>query len=141
MASGLFCRLSPNQTPLNYAGGNKKIMEISPMAQQPHREPWTLEWLNYERSILLGMSIDHSTSTTYSSALNLYLTFCKSHNLPVEPTPQTLSYYTTFQCFYINPKSVDSYLSGICNQLKPFSPDVRLNRKLALVNHTLAGVK
>jgi hypothetical protein len=116
-------------------------MEISPTARQPRREPWTLERLNYERSILLGMSIDHSTSATYSSALNSYLTFCKSHGLPVEPTPQTLSYYTTFQSFYINPKSVDSYLSGICNQLEPYFPDVRQNRKTALVNRTLAGAK
>ena len=116
-------------------------MEVTPTAQQPHREPWTIEWLNYERLILLGMSIDHSTSATYSSALNSYLTFCKSHGLPVEPTPQTLSYYTTFQSFHINPKSVDSYLSGICNQLKPFFPDVCLNCKSALVNQTLAGAK
>ena len=109
-------------------------MEVSPTARQPHREPWTIERLNYERSILLGLSIDHSTSATYPSALNSYLTFCKSHRLPVEPTPQTLSYYTTFQSFHINPKSVDSYLSGICNQLKPFFPDVRLHCKSALVN-------
>ena len=113
-------------------------MEISPTARQPHREPWTLERLNYERLILLGMSIDQSTSTSYSSALNSYLTFCKSHGLPVEPTPQTLSYYTTFQSFHINPKSIDSYLSRICNQLKPYFPDVRHNRKSALVNQTLA---
>ena len=87
------------------------------------------------------MSIDQSTSTSYSSALNSYLTFCKLHDLPVEPTPQTLSYYTTFQCFHINPKSVDSYLSGICNQLEPYFPDIRLNRKTALVNRTLASAK
>src|SRR5882762_3517601 len=116
-------------------------MEISATARQPHREPWTLERLNYERSILLGMSIDHSSSATYSSTLNSYLTFCKSHSLPVEPTPQTLSYYTTFQSFYINPKSVDSYLSGICNQLEPYFPEVRQSRKSYLVNRTLAGAK
>ena len=80
--------------------------------------------LNYERSILLGMSIDHSTVMTYTSALNSYLTFCKSHGIPIEPTPQTLSYYTTFQSFHINPKSVDSYLSVICNQLEPYFPEV-----------------
>jgi len=116
-------------------------MEISPTARQPLREPWTLERLNYERSILLGMSIDRSTSATYSSALNSYLTFCKSHGIPVDPTPQTLSYYTTFQSFHINPKSVDSYLSGICNQLEPYFPEVRQNRKSPLVVRTLAGAK
>ena len=86
------------------------------MAWQPHWEPWTLEQLNYECSILLGMSIDHST-------------FCKSHGLPIEPTSQTLSYYTTFQSFHIHPKSVNLYLSRICNQLEPYCPNIYHNRK------------
>jgi hypothetical protein len=117
------------------------MMQITPTSRQPHREPWTLDRLNYERLILLGMSIDTSTATTYSSALNSYLTFCKIHALPVDPTPQTLSYYITFQSFFINPKSVDSYLSGICNQLEPFFPDIRKNRASSLVARTLAGAK
>jgi hypothetical protein len=116
--------LSIHQTPQIYAGGCQKIMEISPTSHQARRELWSLERLNYEHSILLGMSIDTSTASTYSSALNSYLTFCKMHGLLVEPTSQTLSYYTTFQSFHINFKSVDSYLFGICNQLKPFFPDV-----------------
>ena len=36
---------------------------------------------------------------------------------------------------------MDSYLSGICNQLEPFFPDICLNLKSALVNRTLAGAK
>ena len=117
------------------------MIQISATSRQPHREPWTLDRLNYERSILLGMSIDTSTATTYSSALNSYLTFCKMHGLPVDPTPQTLSYYITFQSFFINPKSVDSYLSGICNQLEAFFPDIHKNRTSSLVARTLAGAK
>src|ERR1700734_1472722 len=117
------------------------MIQIASTSRQPHREPWTLERLNYERSILLGLSIDTSTVTTYSSALNSYLTFCKMHALPVDPTPQTLSYYVTFQSFFINPKSVDSYLSGICNQLEPFFPDIRKNRVSPLVTRTLTGAK
>jgi hypothetical protein len=100
-----------------------------------------MERLNHERSILLGMAIDHSTAGTYSSALNSYLTFCKLHNIPVDPTPETLSYYVAFQSSFINPKSVDSYLSGICNQLEPFYPNVRKNRLSVLVTRTLAGAK
>src|ERR1700674_506385 len=103
------------------------MIQISATSRQPHRELWTLDCLNYEQSILLRMSIDTSAATTYSSALNSYLTFCKMHGLPVNPTPQTLSYYTTFQSFFIDPKSVDSYLSGICNQLEPFFPDIHKN--------------
>jgi hypothetical protein len=117
------------------------MIKITPTSRQPHREPWTPERLNYERSILLGISIDTSTATTYSSALNSYLTFCKMHALPVDPTPQTLSYYVTFQSFFINPKSVDSYLSGISNQLEPYFPEVRKNRHSSLVARTLAGAK
>ena len=116
------------------------MMEFSPMAWQPHQELWTLECLNYERSIVLGMSI-HSTSASYSSALNSYLMFCKSHGLPIKPMSQTLSYYTKFQSFHINPKYVNSYLLGICNQLEPYFPNVCQNRKSALVNQTLAGTK
>jgi hypothetical protein len=117
------------------------MIKITSASWQPYRKPWTLERLNYERLILLGMSIDTSTAGTYSSALNSYLTFCKLHGLPVEPTPQTLSYYVTFQSFFINPRSVDSYLSSITNQLELFFPDVRKNCSSQLVARTLAGAK
>jgi hypothetical protein len=40
---------------------------------------------------------------------------------------------------FIKPSSVNSYLSGICRQLKPFFPDVRKNRKSLLVSRTLTG--
>ena len=85
------------------------------------------------------MSIDNSTAAAYSSALNSYLTFCQLHHLPVEPTPETLSFYITFQSAHINPKSVESYLSGIANNLEPFFPDVRANRASALVKKTMTG--
>ena len=116
-------------------------MEITPTSRQPHHEPWTLEHLNYECSILLKMSIDTSTAGTYSSALNSYLTFCKLHDLPVNHTPQTLSYYVTFQSFFINPKSVNSYLSRVANLLEPFFPNVWKNHSSQLVTRTLAGAK
>ena len=87
---------------LRYAGGSKTMIGITPVAWQPHHELWTPECLNYKHSILLGMFIDTSTATTYSSALNSYLTFCKMHALPVDPIPQTLSYYITFQSFFID---------------------------------------
>jgi len=114
---------------------------ISPTSRQPARLPWTPERLIYERSILLGMAIDSTTAHTYSSATNSYLTFCKLHTLPIDPTPETLSYYVTFQSAHINPKSVESYLSGICNNLEPFFPDIRPNRATALVKRTLKGAR
>lgn len=117
------------------------MMSIPASSRQPYREPWTIDRLNHERSILLGLSIDSSTATTYSSATNSYLTFCKIHNLSIDPTPDTLSYYITFQSHFISPDSVDSYLSGISNQLEPFYPDVRRNRASPLVRRTMKGAR
>jgi hypothetical protein len=92
-----------------------------------------------ERSISLGYSLDTSSFGAYTSALNSYLTFCNLHHLPADPTPDTLSFYVVFLSSHINPKSVNSYLSGICRQLEPFYPDVRHNRKTILVSRTMAG--
>jgi integrase len=44
-------------------------------------------------------------------------------------------------CSHIKPASVDSYLSGICNQLEPWFPKVREIRGSALVSKTLTGCK
>ena len=98
-----------------------------------------MDRLIHEQSILLGMVIDNSTANTYTSATNSYLTFCKLHGIPIEPTSETLSYYITFQSSHINPKSVESYLSGICSNLEPFFPEIRSNRDSALVKRTLRG--
>jgi hypothetical protein len=97
-----------------------------------------MERLIHKCSVLLRMAIDNTTVHTYSSAANLYLTFCKLQ-LPVDPTPETLSYYITFQSTHINPNSVESYLSGICSNLEPFFPDIRANHATVLVKRTLKG--
>ena len=115
------------------------MISITRESRQPVPQPWTMDRLIHERSILLGMAIDNSTASTYTSATNSYLTFCKLHNIPIDPTSETLSYYITFQSSHINPKSVESYLSGICSNLEPFFPDVRSNRDSALVKRTLRG--
>jgi len=100
-----------------------------------------MERLNSELTINLGMAIDRSTHDSYSSALNSYLTFCRLHNFDIEPTERMLALYLTFQSTYINPKSVDLYLSGIANQLEPHFPNVRSARKSALVSRALQGAK
>lgn len=98
-----------------------------------------MERLINERSISLGYSLDTSSFGTYTSALNSYITFCNLHSLPVEPTPDTLSFYVVFLSSHIKPDSVNSYLSGICRQLEPFFPDVRRNRNSMLVSRTMTG--
>lgn len=110
-------------------------------SRQPARLPWTHERLVHERALALGHAIDETTHLAYSSHLQSYLTFCKLHSFPVDPTPDTLSFFTVYMCHHIKPASVDSYLSGICNQLEPLFPHVRTSRKSPLVARTLAGCK
>ena len=112
-----------------------------PSSRQPHRAPWTRERLEHERAVALGNAIDASSAASYSSALQSYVTFCRSHNFPIDPTPDTLSFFTVFMCHHIKPSSVDAYLSGICNQLEPFYPHARSNRRHQLVARTLRGCK
>ena len=102
---------------------------------------WTRERLLHERSLAMGQSIDISTWKNYGSALNSYLTFVRIHNFPVEPTPDTLSFFTVFMCHHIKPDSVDTYLSGICHQLKPYFPSIRSIRNSMLCKWTLASCK
>ena len=115
------------------------MIRISSTSRQPRREAWTMERLINERSISLGYSLDTSSFGAYTSALNSYLTFCNLHHLPVDPTPDTLSFFVVFLSSHIKPDLVNSYLSGICRQLEPFYPEVCQNRKTMLVSRTMAG--
>ena len=117
------------------------MISITSASRQPSRQPWTLERLLHERSVTLGFALDNSSFNTYTSALNSYLTFCRLHNFPIDPTPDTLSFFTVYMSSHINPKSVDSYLSGICHQLEPHFPDVRKHRHSVLVVCTVACCK
>lgn len=117
------------------------MIHISKTSRQPPREAWTLQRLNAELTINLGMAIDRSTHANYTSALNSYLTFCRLHGFDIEPTPRTLALYVTYQSTYINPNSVDTYLSGICNQIETHFPNVREARKSAIVSRALQGAK
>ena len=115
------------------------MIRISAMSRQPIRKAWTMERLVNEWSISLGYSLDSSSFGAYTSTLNSYLTFCNLHHLPVDPTPDTLSFYVVFLSSHINPKSVNSYLLGVCQQLEPFYPEVHQNCKTMLVSHTMTG--
>jgi hypothetical protein len=115
------------------------MFKVTSTSRQPRREAWTMDRLVNERSISLGYSLDASSFGAYTSALNSYITFCNLHGLPIEPTPDTLSFYVVFLSSHIEPRSVNSYLSGICRQLEPFFPDIRKNRKTILVSRTMAG--
>ena len=114
------------------------MFQISSTSRQPHRDAWSMECLINECSISLGYSLDMFSFGTYTSALNSYLTFCNLHRLPVDPTPDTLSFYVVILSSHIKPDLVNSYLSGICRQLEKFFPEIRQNHKSMLVSRTMA---
>jgi hypothetical protein len=122
-------------------GGCAIMMQAAPASRQPVRTAWTRNRLLQECAIALSHAIDPSSAHTYNSHLQSYLTFVKIHDFHVEPTADTLSFYVVFMAHHINPKSVGSYLSGICNTLKPYFPNVRAIWRGPLVTQTLAGMK
>ena len=107
--------------------------------RQPHRDPWSRERLFHERAIAMGNAIDSTSRYTYGLALNSYLTFVRIHDIPVEPTKETMSFFVVFTSSFLNPQSVASYLSGICNQLEPWFPNVRVVQRSMVVTQTLEG--
>jgi len=84
------------------------------------RLPWSIDHFLHERAIALGQAIDSATWKNYGSALNSYLEFIRIHNFDVDPTEDKLSYFVVFMSYHIKPSSVNTYLSGICQQLEPF---------------------
>ena len=71
--------------------------------------------------------------------LKLIYIFHTSHNLPAEPTSDTLSLYIVYMSHYINPCSVTTYLAGITQQLEPYFSSVRDARNSTLIHRTLRG--
>jgi hypothetical protein len=117
------------------------MTSLSPRARQPQRDVWSREKLIRMRALALSHAHAPSTSLTYSSALHAYLSFCKNHDIDIEPTADSLSFFTVYMSFHIRPSSVESYLSGIQNELEPYFPHVRHLRRSLLVSRTLRGCK
>ena len=108
-------------------------------ARQPVRQPWPHEKLVRERALALSNALDLSTQKNYGSACNSYLSFIRDHDLPIDPTADTLSFYVVYMCHHIGPRSVATYLSGIVSQLQPYYPGVRDARHSRIVKRTLKG--
>ncbi|KAJ3910866.1 hypothetical protein F5877DRAFT_93825 [Lentinula edodes] len=102
-------------------------MHMTPSSRQLAREIWSREHLLHEHNIALGSVLEPSSLSSYTSAVQFYVTFCRNHDFPIDPTTDTLSFYVVYICHFIKPKSVSSYLSRICNQLEVFYPDIRRN--------------
>ncbi|KAJ3889026.1 hypothetical protein GG344DRAFT_89665 [Lentinula edodes] len=99
-----------------------------PSSRQLIREIWSRECLLHKRNIALGSILEPSSLSSYTSAVQSYVTFCRNHDFPINPITDTLSFYVVYICHFIKPKSVSSYLSGICNQLEVFYPDIRCKK-------------
>ncbi len=110
-------------------------------ARQPHRLPRPISELVHLCSIALVLALDTSSHVTYTSHLNSYITFCSMHELALTPTADTLSLYVVYMSIKIDSKSVGTYLSGICNKLEDFFPDVCATCKSRLIAQILAGCK
>jgi len=108
-------------------------MENPRQTRQPVHAVWSRDRLIHERAVALGNTMDKLTLSNYNSALNSYLTFVKVHNLPVEPTPENLSFFTVYMCHHINPHSVNTYLSGIIQQLENTFPTIMEVRNSIIV--------
>ncbi|KAF8890539.1 hypothetical protein CPB84DRAFT_1683566, partial [Gymnopilus junonius] len=61
------------------------------------------------------------------------------HNLPLDPTPSTLSCYIAYTSQFI--ASAPKYLSGVCHFLGELYPDFDKNRVHPLVQSTIHGSK
>ena len=72
-----------------------------------------MEMLLREHALTLSNSVDVSTTQTYGSVLNSWIAFIQMHNFPLEPNPDTLSFFVVYMSHHIHPKSVRSYLSGL----------------------------
>jgi hypothetical protein len=115
------------------------MLKPSSSSRQPVRVPWTAARFREERARALGFSLDRSTRSTYHSHLQSFLTFCDLHGFSYEPTEETLCNFIVYMSHHIQPRSVSTYLSGICNQLEHLFPDVRATRKRPVVTKTLQG--
>jgi hypothetical protein len=113
-------------------------------ATRDRQSPWTAwsrEKLLHERAVALGHAVELSTFHTYNSHLQSCLNFCKIHDFPIDPTPDTLSFFIVFMSHHIKPASASGYLSGICNSLEPHFPHVCAARNSSLVSRSLTGMR
>ena len=93
-----------------------------PATRRKTRQPWSRDQLLRYHTYALSNSLAPATHSAYSSALRSYLDFCSDHNFPIDPTPDTLSFYIVYMSYHIKPSSVASYLSGLQSELLVYFP-------------------
>jgi len=117
------------------------MLTLPDKSRQPSQVGWSCERLTHECVIAFGYALDNLTLITYNSHLQSYLSFCKLHSLPLDPTPDTLSFYVVFMSHHIKPISIMQYLSSIVNSLELNFPNVRNNCQSILITCMLASMR
>lgn len=116
---------------LNALGGS--------LAPKKTRPPMGLDELDKRTVHLQVNAIEKSTGKGYATGARDYISFCLSHNLSIEPTPQTLSRYVAYTSLFI--ASAPKYLTGARHFLSDIYPDFDQNRAHPLVKATIRGSK
>ena len=98
-----------------------------------------LDDLNARVLHLQTHALEKSTVGGYSTGARDYLHFCHLHQLPLEPTPQTLSRYIAYTSLSI--ASGPKYLTGVRHFLHDLYPDFNANHSSPLVQATIRGSK
>jgi hypothetical protein len=88
---------------------------------------------------LQASAIEKSTSCGYATGARDYITFCITHALPLDPTPETLAQYIAFTSQFIT--SGPKYLSGVHHFLKDLYPYFYESHSHPLVTSTIRGSK
>ena len=110
--------------------------ELAPRSARPRMK---LADLNVRVSHLQSHALEKSTVAGYSTGARDYVRFCYLHDLPLDPTPQTLSRYIAFTSLSI--ASGPKYLSGARHFLHNFFPNFDDNCASPLVQATIRGSK
>lgn len=84
-------------------------------------------------------SIEASTRQGYLTGAKDYVLFCIRHNLPLDPTPQTIARYVAYTSQFIN--SAPKYLTGVRHFLGGFYPDFDKNRQSTVVRSAIRGAE
>ncbi|KAF5368147.1 hypothetical protein D9615_010186 [Tricholomella constricta] len=108
-------------------------------ASRSVRPPVDLRELDSYALHLQVNAIEKSTALGYATGARDYIRFCISANLPLDPTPLTLSRYVAFTSRYV--ASGPKYLSGARHFLRDIFPDFDANRSHPLVQATVRGSK
>lgn len=116
---------------LSILGGGK--------ATRSPRPRMALSEVDTRTRYLRSNAIERSTSNGYATGARDYINFCLNHELPIDPTPETLSRYLAYTSQYIS--SGPKYLSGARHFLAEFFPSFDVNRSHPLVQATIAGAK